>query len=787
MKKMLSLLLAVSLLLCAVPLTASAVEKVSEGDFDAIVLDDGTVRTSDYHGNAGYVRVPQEIAGYTVSALGGGTFTDSYSVVGVELPYTITTAAAYSLSSNTQTLVVTDNLKNASGVNMVRYQRGDGTFIRGGLSNLTIYAYDGSCENAEAICEQIEKDEYTVALAKFDYTYPMSDQFRIVSFTNYGGKVHYVNIPTTIHGSDVTELGEELFFDYYNGYEIREIILPERLEVLHDYSLAGNELESVKLPQTLKTIGEYALAWNGNMSTIDIPFDAEIKENAFCFISPLTLRGYYGTGAEKFCETYTGYTFEPLSDFVMAHAVDGFAVTGYRGTNTALTIPGRFLGEPVTEIGEKAFFMRDIRSAFIPDSIRRIGTLAFGACDKLEGIYSSTMDPTLALLDVEEIGFSAFISCTALNFQELQLNANSIGKDAFFNTPLQKVTLYTHGAAISDYALGFTDNHMEIGYAKTPDFVVRGWSQSTANIYAINNEMTFEPLDGQAFDYEVLPDGTLKITGYHLYQNDIMVPDTLDGKTVTVIGSNAFSGKRMKTVALPISVTAIEPNAFSDCKRLEKVTFWNGDEGTSQLREIGDRAFYRCTALTRFPFIDTALERIGSEAFSGCENFRTSLHYIAALPPTLEQVGSYAFYNTKVPYVTFFNEEVEIGDYAFGYITDTTTGEPTKLNTSEIFANIVTAVIAGFKGSTAQTYADEFGLHFNQLTRYGDANLDGKVDITDATLIQMHIAELITLEGEALNNADVNDYGGVTIADVTLVQNIIAEVVDYISLFEPKG
>ena len=303
MKKILSLLLALSLLLCAVPLTASAVEKVSEGDFDAIVLDDGTVRTSDYHGNASYVKLPQKIAGYTVSMLGSGTFSDSYSVVGVELPYTVTTAAAFSLSTNTQTLVVTDNLKNASGVNMVRYERGDGTFIRGGLSNLTIYAFAGSCENAEAICEQIKNDDYSVALAKFDYTEPMSDKFRIVSFTNYGSKVHYVNIPTSIHDSDVTELGEKLFFDYYNGYEINEVVLPERLEILHDYALAGNQLESVKLPKTLKTIGEYALAWNSHMSTIDIPFDAEIKENAFAFISPLTLRGYYNTGAEQFCKT----------------------------------------------------------------------------------------------------------------------------------------------------------------------------------------------------------------------------------------------------------------------------------------------------------------------------------------------------------------------------------------------------------------------------------------------------------------------------------------------------
>lgn len=787
MKKILSLLLALSLLLCAVPLTASAVEKVSEGDFDAIVLDDGTVRTSDYHGNASYVKLPQKIAGYTVSMLGSGTFSDSYSVVGVELPYTVTTAAAFSLSTNTQTLVVTDNLKNASGVNMVRYERGDGTFFRGGLSNLTIYAFAGSCENAEAICEQIKNDDYSVALAKFDYTEPMSDKFRIVSFTNYGSKVHYVNIPTSIHDSDVTELGEKLFFDYYNGYEINEVVLPERLEILHDYALAGNQLESVKLPKTLKTIGEYALAWNSHMSTIDIPFDAEIKENAFAFISPLTLRGYYNTGAEQFCKTYGGYTFEPLSDFEMAHTDGGFAVTGYRSTNTALTIPERFLDEPVVEIGDAAFFQSDIRSAFIPASIRRIGALAFGACEKLEALYSSTTEPKMALLDVEEIGNNAFVSCTSLKNTELELNADAVGEDAFFNTPLQSVTLYTHGAEIGKDAFGYIDNHEETGTAKTPDFTVRGWYQSTANVYANDNEMRFEQLDDLAYDYEVLPDDTLKITRYRLYQNDVMVPDTLDGKTVTVIGSEAFLDNRMKSVALPICVTKIEPNAFDNCKRLEKVSFWNGDEGTSQLREIGDRAFYRCTSLMRFPFIDTSLERIGNEAFSGCENFRTSLHYIAALPPSLAHVGSYAFYNTKIPYVTFFNEEVEIGDYAFGYVTDTNTGEPEKFDTSGYYAQRTTTVIAGFKGSTAQTYANEFGLDFNQLTRYGDANLDGKVDVTDATLIQMHIAELVTLEGEALNNADVNDYGGVTIADVTIVQNVIAEVVDYITLFEPKG
>ena len=40
--------------------------------------------------------------------------------------------------------------------------------------------------------------------------------------------------------------------------------------------------------------------------------------------------------------------------------------------------------------------LRKKRISWDPD------TLAFGACEKLESLYSSTMEPKMALLDVEE-------------------------------------------------------------------------------------------------------------------------------------------------------------------------------------------------------------------------------------------------------------------------------------------------------------------------------------------------------------------------------------------------
>lgn len=59
----------------------------------------------------------------------------------------------------------------------------------------------------------------------------------------------------------------------------------------------------------------------------------------------------------------------------------------------------------------------------------------------------------------------------------------------------------------------------------------------------------------------------------------------------------------------------------------------------------------------------------------------------------------------------------------------------------------------------------------------GDVNLDGKVDINDATLLQQYLSELVTLSDEQLAVADANGDGKVNIGDVTAIQRYIAELI----------
>ena len=80
----------------------------------------------------------------------------------------------------------------------------------------------------------------------------------------------------------------------------------------------------------------------------------------------------------------------------------------------------------------------------------------------------------------------------------------------------------------------------------------------------------------------------------------------------------------------------------------------------------------------------------------------------------------------------------------------------------------------GFSGSTAQTFADRNSVPFVAIGDTGDANLDGRVDIDDATAIQKYLAKLVTFGSGQLSAADVNCDGTVNILDATAIQRIVA-------------
>ena len=89
--------------------------------------------------------------------------------------------------------------------------------------------------------------------------------------------------------------------------------------------------------------------------------------------------------------------------------------------------------------------------------------------------------------------------------------------------------------------------------------------------------------------------------------------------------------------------------------------------------------------------------------------------------------------------------------------------------------------IYGHKGTLAQAYADENSIKFvdvNERYEMGDVNLDGKVNILDATEIQKHLAKLVTLSDQQLKNANTDHNDTVNILDATQIQKYLAKLVD---------
>lgn len=149
------------------------------------------------------------------------------------------------------------------------------------------------------------------------------------------------------------------------------------------------------------------------------------------------------------------------------------------------------------------------------------------------------------------------------------------------------------------------------------------------------SEEVQKPVD---YEYEVLEDGTASITKYNGWDKEesIVIPDTLDGYTVTSIGRFAFENNQdIKYVEIPDTVNIIQYEAFSDCRSLENILIPEG------VNEIEASAFQNCISLKEI-ILPESLTKLWHMAFYNCEKLEK-----IELPEELEHLGGNAFNKTK--------------------------------------------------------------------------------------------------------------------------------------------
>lgn len=82
--------------------------------------------------------------------------------------------------------------------------------------------------------------------------------------------------------------------------------------------------------------------------------------------------------------------------------------------------------------------------------------------------------------------------------------------------------------------------------------------------------------EAEAFEYTAT-DSEVTITGMlDTAIEKVVIPERIEGKPVTTIASNAFSAcKQTKSIHLNNKIRTLENDAFKDCEKLEKLTFFN--------------------------------------------------------------------------------------------------------------------------------------------------------------------------------------------------------------------
>lgn len=128
--------------------------------------------------------------------------------------------------------------------------------------------------------------------------------------------------------------------------------------------------------------------------------------------------------------------------------------------------------------------------------------------------------------------------------------------------------------------------------------------------------------------WEYEPEGadSARIVKYNGTDTNVVIPETIDGRTVSSIGAmntstsvfkEAFdNGVKIESVVMPDTVVLINQCAFKDIASLKSITL------SQNITEIRTNAFLNCASLEKIDIPDT-VDEIGNNAFIGCEALKT--------------------------------------------------------------------------------------------------------------------------------------------------------------------
>jgi hypothetical protein len=264
----------------------------------------------------------------------------------------------------------------------------------------------------------------------------------------------------------------------------------------------------------------------------------------------------------------------------------------------------------VTKIGSHAFFRNKITSLDLPETVTSIGEYAF----------SSNRITNLVLPDkIKILERNSFYS-NLITKLIIPNSVENIMSQAFAANKLTDVTFGT--------SVRYIDNRAFYGNTEFTSFILpvvniigvkhNGWfidSDVPVSGITIANDLSSRYIADLEYTLKdsdvVVEDGVLKECSYTVIANNIVIPDKLDGQTVTAIADakeekGLFANKNLIKVTLPSEIVRVGSYAFADNKIVNQVI-------PDNTMYIETKAFAqnRITNLT----LGNKVQSIGSESF----------------------------------------------------------------------------------------------------------------------------------------------------------------------------
>lgn len=296
MKKLFALLLTLSLLICSVTI---AEDRYTSGDYEYIMLEDGTVEIAKYRGNAEELTIPDKLDGKAVTGIGRYAFNGCESLKSVTVPYGVAAVAdgAFYDCHSMQAITLPDSVTRIGEQAFFNCESLENITLPDSITDIGYWAF-ASCIGLT--CITLPDSVISIGANPFVYCESLTDI--VVSDSH-----PYL----AVTGGVLFSKPDHRLICYPQSLFADDYTVPAGTLEIGDWAFVRCSLKSVTIPDGVTSIGEDAFYWCFSLTGVTIPDSVSgIGKNAFTvpknFNSvpnpALTVMASPGSFAAQYCE-----------------------------------------------------------------------------------------------------------------------------------------------------------------------------------------------------------------------------------------------------------------------------------------------------------------------------------------------------------------------------------------------------------------------------------------------------------------------------------------------------